>query len=422
MREFNADLHIHSPYSISVSRNMTLENIVEGARQKGIDIMGTGDVLQPDWSEHLHSKLVSDNGELSFRGVNFVLTVEIEDSESIHHLVILRDFEAVSRLRNELRSCSTNVTDRWGGRPRVSIGGAELAGLCRDAEALVGPAHAFTPFKSIFREGRHESLASCYREEARYVAFLELGLSADTKMADCMSELSRVTFVTSSDAHSPSPAKLGREFMRLAMESPTFDELARALRRESGRGTVLNVGLDPRLGKYYLSFCSSCRRTLVIDEGESPPSFDSLDVHVSVRNSSELAQLLRSIHERRVACPACGKRLRLGVKDRAMMIGQRENVSPAHRPPYLHMPPLLELISSARGLRGQSSSVTRLHSALMKAFGTEVRIITETSIEAIRAIDPALSELIAAYRAGSVRYRPGGGGRYGKVLPLEEAR
>ena len=127
MREFNADLHIHSPYSIGVSRNMTLENIVEGARQKGIDIVGTGDVLQPDWSEHLHSRLVSDNDELSFRGINFVLTVEIEDSESIHHLVILRDFEAVSRLRNELRHYSTNVTDRWGGRPRVSIGGAELA-------------------------------------------------------------------------------------------------------------------------------------------------------------------------------------------------------------------------------------------------------------------------------------------------------
>jgi len=421
MREFTADLHIHSPYSIGVSRNMTLENIAECARQKGIDIVGTGDVLQPDWSKHLQSRLVSERDELSFGGINFLLTVEIEDSESIHHLVILRDFEAVGRLRNALHRCSTNVTDRWGGRPRVNIGGAELAGLCRDDDGLIGPAHAFTPFKSIFREGRHESLMSCYGNEAPYVSFIELGLSADTEMADSISELSRVTFVTSSDAHSPSPAKLGREFMRLAMESATFDELAQALRREGGRRTVLNVGLDPRLGKYYLSFCSSCRRTLVIDEGEISPSFDSLDIHVSVRGQSELAQLLRSIHERRVACPACGRRLRLGVKDRAMMIGEHESVSPAHRPPYLHIPPLLELISSAHGFKAASSSANRLYSTLVKACGAEVTIITETSIEAIRAVDPALSELIAAYRAGAVRYRPGGGGRYGKVLGLGEA-
>ena len=46
---YNADLHIHSPYSIAVSQSLNLDTMLETCRKKGLNILGTGDVLQPDW-------------------------------------------------------------------------------------------------------------------------------------------------------------------------------------------------------------------------------------------------------------------------------------------------------------------------------------------------------------------------------------
>ncbi|HDD67540.1 MAG TPA: phosphotransferase, partial [Candidatus Thorarchaeota archaeon] len=57
MLEFDADLHIHSPYSIGVSKRMTVPNIAAGAVRKGIAIVGTGDATQPDWLRHLQATL-----------------------------------------------------------------------------------------------------------------------------------------------------------------------------------------------------------------------------------------------------------------------------------------------------------------------------------------------------------------------------
>ncbi len=47
----NADLHIHSPYSIAVSRFMQPERLLAGCVTKGIDVLGTGDALQPWWHD-----------------------------------------------------------------------------------------------------------------------------------------------------------------------------------------------------------------------------------------------------------------------------------------------------------------------------------------------------------------------------------
>ena len=47
----NADLHIHSPYSIAVSRFMQPEHLLAGCVTKGIHVLGTGDALQPAWQK-----------------------------------------------------------------------------------------------------------------------------------------------------------------------------------------------------------------------------------------------------------------------------------------------------------------------------------------------------------------------------------
>ncbi len=421
MRDYNVDLHIHSPYSLGVSSQMTVPHMVETAKKKGIDILGTGDVTQPDWLRHLRTSLTQSDDILSRDAVFFVPTVEVEDLESIHHIIVMPSLNEVDDLRDQLRRYSPNIDHRWGGRPRINLYGEELAGIVRDTGGIVGPAHAFTPFKSIFREGRHDSLKSCYGEETRNICFLELGLSADSDVADHIPELAELTFITSSDAHSPTADRLGRESTRLRMEAPQFEELRKALRRENGRRAVMNIGVDPRMGKYYLSFCSSCRRTAIFSQGEDPPRFDDLNIYFSATTPDDVSALVRAIHARRVRCPACGKNIRLGVRDRAVMLGRGESIRPEHRPPFLHIPPLIELISVALNMKKSSLRVRQTYDLLIANMGPEYDILTGGAIEKIHQVNPRIAYIIQAYRDGSVRYCPGGGGRYGTVLPSWEA-
>ena len=422
MPVFDTDLHIHSLHSIGVSKVMTIPKLAQGAEEKGLHILGTGDATQPNWLKHLRANLTINGGVMSYGSVSFIPTVEIEDNESIHHLIILPDFESVEILRKTLKPHSLNINDEWGGRPRARINGEVLAGLVRDSGGIIGPAHAFTPFRSIFRENKHATLKSCYGVEAQHVRFLELGLSADSDTADYIPDLRDLTYITSSDAHSPYPNKLGREFVRFEMKEPTFDELKLAITRKGGRKPVLNVGLDPRLGKYYLSFCSSCRRTLVIQTGSEPASFDELNIYISCETVEERKRLLDDIHRRRVKCPVDGKDLRLGVRDRAATIGEGEVKTPSHRPPYLPTAPLLDIIRLSQQIKSSASKQVRaVYDAFRNRFGPETIILTETPIEQIRVENERVGIMIEAYRNKSIKYLAGGGGRYGTLIPPWES-
>lgn len=392
--------------------------LAKGAKEKGLHLIGTGDITQPDWLGHVKKHLTDDDGVLNHEGVSFIPTVEIEDTESIHHVVILPDYQAVDILRRNLSPHSPNMNDEWGGRPRVNLDGEQLAGHVRDAGGMIGPAHAFTPYRSIFRENKHTSLKSCYGDETSQIHFVELGLSADSETADCIPELRKLTYVTASDAHSPAPNKLGREFVRFEMGTPTYEELFLAMTRTKGRKPVLNIGFNPRLGKYYLSFCSHCRRTLVIRPGDDPPMFDDLNIYISCSSDDQKIRLLDDIHRRKVMCPADGKKLRLGVRDRAAAIGDGTSKSPSHRPPYLHIAPLLDIISLSLNVKSTNAkSVRTMYDQLRNQFGPETVILTETPLVDLRIVNERISEMIGRYRDKTIGYIDGGGGRYGTLIP-----
>jgi len=422
LQRFDTDLHIHSLHSISVSKFMTIPMLTRGAKEKGLHLIGTGDVTQPDWLKHLKKHLSSDDDILSHDDVSFIPTVEIEDTESIHHLVILQDFEAVEILRNCLSTHSPNMNDKWGGRPRVNIDGERLAGLVSDVGGMIGPAHAFTPFRSIFRENKHTSLQSCYGDETSNIHFIELGLSADSETADFIPELRKLTFITASDAHSPAPNKLGREFVRFEMAAPSFKELKLAITRQRDRKPVLNLGFNPRLGKYYLSFCYHCRRTLITPAGDEPPSYDDLNIYISCSTPTDRQRLLEDIHKRKVICPADGKKLRLGVRDRAAAIGEGKSKSPHHRPPYLHIAPLLDIISISLEIKSTSAKTVRnLYDKMRNRFGPETLILTEAPLDGVREMNERVAIMISKYRDKTIGYIEGGGGRYGKLVPPWES-
>ena len=73
-----------------------------------------------------------------------------------------------------------------------------------------------------------DSIYDCYDKKPD---FIELGLSADTNMADTVSELDFV-FLSNSDAHSPWPHRLGREFNQIEMDDISYSSLKKSIKNK----------------------------------------------------------------------------------------------------------------------------------------------------------------------------------------------
>lgn len=382
MPVINADLHIHSKYSMATSGSMDIPTLAVESARKGIQLVGTGDCLHRKWLDEIKTMPEVADGIYGMNHASFVLTVELEDTDRVHHLLILPGISKAEELREAVEPTSVNIdTD---GRPNVNLNGLEIAELARDIGAMVGPAHAFTPWTAMY--AYHDSLESCYGDMAPYISFVELGLSADTDLADRISELHRLTFLTNSDAHSPWPNKLAREFNRLQVEDITFTELEKAILRQDGRGPVMNVGLFPQEGKYHESACIRCFN------------------HYTLRESMVKGW----------RC-TCGGRIKRGVVDRVGELADSTQ-HPNHRPPYLHLVPLSEIIMMALGTKSTTTKQVKLNwERLVDEFGSEVTVLLDAELDGIEGVDPRVIRAVRMFREGRVRVIAGGGGQYGKV-------
>jgi uncharacterized protein (TIGR00375 family) len=384
----NTDLHIHSKYSTAVSADMELPKISREAARKGVKIVGTGDCLFPEWLDAV-KELPENDGLFLLGDTLFALTVEVEDSHRVHHLIMLPETSKAEELRESFAPRSTNLeTD---GRPRLHMNGAEIADLVLEAGGLIGPSHAFTPWTGIF--AYYKSLQECYQEKAEAIRFIELGLSADTDYADRISDLSSKTFLSNSDAHSPRANKLAREFNQMKMENLSYQDLIMAIKRENGRAPTLNVGFYPAEGKYNRTACTRCFRQY---------SKDQKDEYMG-------------------RCPECRGQIKLGVMDRVNSLANYVNaLHPDHRPPYLHIIPLAEIIALALGHKSATTAgVQRRWSELIER-NTEIEVLIEADPATLKT-EPKIVEAIEAFRSGKVIVTPGGGGKYGEVkLPKSD--
>ncbi|MDD5473016.1 MAG: TIGR00375 family protein [Candidatus Methanoperedens sp.] len=377
----NADLHIHSKYSMATSPKMDLPTLASESRKKGIQLVATGDCLHPKWLAEIKN-LEEQNGVFKHNDTYFVLTTEVEDANQVHHLLIVPSVSKAEELYEFMKPRSNNIDSD--GRPGVKLNGEEIAQAAHDAGALVGPAHAFTPWTAMY--AYHNSLKECYGALAGRIYFLELGLSADTSYADRIAELQCLTFLTNSDAHSPYVNKLAREFNRFEMENISFDELKMAIIREKGRKPVLNVGIPPEEGKYNESACIRCYK------------------HYTFRES-----IIKSWK-----C-SCGGTIKKGVKDRVNELASFDMPKhPAHRPPYLHLIPLSEIIAMALGIGTGTKSVQGIWNTLIERYGTEVSVLVDADIKN-SGVDACVINAIIALRCGKVKMHPGGGGQYGRI-------
>ena len=387
----NADLHIHSRFSGATSEKMNIETISLEAPRKGVNVVATGDCLHGGWMKEIKTCSVVDDGTLELNGTRFILSTEVEDKRRVHHLLYFPSFSAAEEFKDRIKLRSKNLESD--GRPNVDMGGEEIASIAKDVDALIGPAHSFTPWTAMY--AYHDSLESCYGDLADYVSFVELGLSADTDFADKIQELHRLTFLTNSDCHSPHPVRLAREFNRFEVKDATFDEIKKVILRTGGNKPILNVGLPPQEGKYHESACISCYTHYTLEEAQ----------------------------RRRWKC-SCGKRIKKGVKDRINEIATfKKPRHPDHRPPYIHLIPLAEIITKAIGQHTPfTQAVSRRWDELVSALGSEINVLIDVDINDISRITaPAITEAIQAFRENKVIIKPGGGGQYGIIeLPKED--
>lgn len=385
MRKYYADLHVHigrageRPVKVTASSQLTLSNLILwGARRKGLDVVGIVDAASPLVIQELETMLESgallpaaDGGLASGSGLLLLLGAEVETVEGAHFLSYLPDLTAMKEFRVFLKSRVSNLNLST---PKARVAAKELLRATVELDGIFCPAHAFTPHKGAYGCWI-ERLAVGLGDDVGKVEALELGLSADSKMAHMISETDAFCFLSNSDAHSL--ASLGREYNCLLMENPSFAEVRRAVRGEKGRQVLANYGMHPMLGKYHRSFCPRCS---AIATGEAPVT----------------------------ACDRCGNRkMVLGVWDRICQIRDRvENPKSSGAVPYHYRVPLAML--PGVGLRTVEK--------LVEHFENEIHVIENADLDEIKQVAGAeTATVIGRMRRGKLSFVPGGGGKYGKV-------
>ncbi|WP_078380097.1 endonuclease Q family protein [Sutcliffiella halmapala] len=387
MKDYFVDLHIHlgrtasgKPVKITASNQLTLEAVLEEAKdRKGLDMVGIIDCHVPEVLVQLRTSLDNgimkehSGGGLVFNDLTLILGTEIEIYDENCHGPIhaLCYFGTIERMVTFSRWLSARMKNITLSTQRVYEQAVIIQEKVKELDGLFIPAHVFTPFKSLYGKGVMKSLTEVF--QLNLIDAIELGLSANTEMAICLSELDCYTFVSNSDAHSV--GKIAREYQKIRMLTPSFEELRLALHERKGRGIVANYGLDPHLGKYYNTACEKCFFT--------------------VNSTAELS------------CPNCEhKRFTKGVSTRIREI-QDQSATVRKRPPYIHQVPL----DFIPGIGPKTLEKLR------NTFQTEMNILHEATFDQLTdVVGEKVALLITKARNGELTFHAGGGGKFGKIV------
>lgn len=392
-----ADLHIHSRFSRACSPQLNIPNLVQWAKYKGINVMGTGDFLHPLWLSELKKDLIEDGtGFLSYTkdpSIQFVLTVEIAciythkgRGRRVHNLVFMPDFASVERFQKELLSRKANLASD--GRPIVGISSKDLLSLALQSseKAIFIPAHGWTPWFGVFgSESGYDSLSDCFEDLTPYVYGIETGLSSDPAMNWRIKELDNRSILSFSDAHSL--PNLGRESTIFSQDLASgYEGMFEAIKDQKIRGTL---EFYPEQGKYHYTGHRNC------------------NIKYSPKDSKKNGTI----------CPVCKKGLTVGVMERVEALANRDEKEEIKtRPQYKMLVPLHQIIAEAFGTVPTSQKVIIEYKKLVSELGGEIKILTKTDLSEIEKISGAkIAEGVDKNRRGDLVIDPGYDGVFGVV-------
>ena len=279
--KFIADLHIHSRYSRATSSDLTPENLWLWGQRKGLQVIGVGDCIHPQWLDEIEQKL--EPAEKGFyrlgekfakvpakelaatcKGeIRFVLSTEIsciykkgDKVRKVHNVVIFSSIAAARAFQKKIGAIGNIKSD---GRPILGLDAKDLLAIALecDPQTLFIPAHIWTPWFSVLgSKSGFDSIEECYEDLTKHIYALETGLSSDPVMNWRLKDLDPFVLVSNSDAHSAS--KLAREANVFDCEF-SYDGIFRALSDKKDKGFQATIEFFPEEGKYHLTVMRPAR-------------------------------------------------------------------------------------------------------------------------------------------------------------------
>ncbi len=399
---------------------MDLENLDKWAKIKGIKVLGTGDFTHPEWLKNLKENLESAEPGLfkfapyrtegSGSETRFLLTSEISciyskntsrdnlaklnynQVRKIHIIIFAPSFEVVGKINGYLNLIGNLKSD---GRPILGLDAKELLKIVLNAspDCLVVPAHAWTPWFSIFgSKSGFDSIEECFDEYSKYIYAIETGLSSDPLMNWRLSSLDKISLISNSDAHSP--RKIGREANVFDTEI-SYNSITDAIKEKDPKKFLYTIEFFPEEGKYHYDGHRLCGISLTPSE---------------TKKYNEI-------------CPACGRPLTVGVLNRVEELADREEGrEPRGAIPFKNLIPLEEIIADVLGVLPGAKQVAAEYQNLIKKFGNEFSILLDAPQEDLKKSTlRGIAEGIIKVREGKVNIEPGYDGVYGKIKIFSES-
>jgi len=388
---------------------MCIEEIARFARIKGLNLVGTGDFTHPKWLKELQETLVpeSDTGLYKVARnpespIYFMIATEVctiftfeNEVKKVHHVILTPSIETAIQINDRLAKYGNLTID---GRPTLNMDASHLVEEIIEvsSENMVFPAHAWTPWFSIFGAfSGFNSVEECYQDMTKHIYALETGLSSDPPMNWRLSKLDNFVLVSNSDSHSFWPWRIGREANVFELKKLSYPEIVDAIRLKDTEKFKFTIETDPAYGKYHWTGHRNC--------------------HVAL--SSQEAVKLGNV------CPVCRRKLTKGVEQRVEELADRPaGFKPGGVVGFVHLLPLSEIIATVLGVDSPSTQqVWSIYNLLVEKFGDEYSVLIDASKEALSiAVDEKIAEAIIKVREGRIKVVPGYDGVYGQLVIFDE--
>ena len=399
-----ADLHIHGRYSRATSEQMSIPEIARYSKIKGLNLVGTGDFTHPQWLREIKETLTpeQDTGLFKLAGkadspVRFMLTTEVctifdykGESKKVHHVILTPSMETANQINERLKPFGDLASD---GRPILDVSAPQLVEevMAVSNENMVFPAHAWTPWFSIFGAfSGFDTMEDCYQDMTRHIHALETGLSSDPPMNWRLSGLDKFTLVSNSDCHSFWPWRIGREANVFELERFTYQQVTTAIISNDPARFKFTIEVDPAYGKYHWTGHRKCK------------------VSLSPQEAMKFGNV----------CPVCRRKLTKGVEQRVEELADRPaNFRRMDAPGFLRLLPLSEVIAAVLHSDSPSTqAVWKNYSPLVEKFGDEYKVLTDAPYEAlVKVVDVPIAQAIVKVRNGEAKVTPGYDGVYGQL-------
>jgi len=240
IKEFKADMHIHTCLSPCADLEMSPKNIVKEAKKKGLDIIG---ICDHNSAENFPAVEKSGNKE----GIKVIGGMEITTREEVHVLALFENEKDLFSMQEAVYSNLHGINDeeRYGLQVvvnendvvlsfnnRLLIGATEMS-----VEEVVDLIHQFNGIAiaaHVDREGFSIIANLGFIPENLELDALEI---VEPSKRDKFNTDKNFVFITSSDAHFIND--IGKRYTCFLMKESTFEEIRKCLSGENGRKVMI---------------------------------------------------------------------------------------------------------------------------------------------------------------------------------------